>query len=73
MEAVPYCRFFLGNLKEIILNLFNKRKVTLKQRLHFLISLKEHTWWENNFITATKSLKKPPIDATIYTGVSLDD
>ena len=33
---------------------------------------KEITWWENNIMTATKSLKKVPIDTTIYTVASLD-
>ena len=43
-------------------------KITLSD-----LSEKELTWWENNIMTATKSLKKLPIDATIYTDASLDD
>ena len=41
MEAVLYGRLFIGNLEEIKLNLLNRTKVILKQRLHFKISPKK--------------------------------
>ena len=43
MEAVPYGRVFMGNLKGIKLNLFNRTKVILKQILHFQISPKKNS------------------------------
>ena len=33
---------------------------------------KQLIWWENSIMTATKSLKKLPIDTTIYTDASFD-
>ena len=72
MEAVLLEDFFIGNLKGIKLSLINRTKIILKQILHFQISKKELTWWENNIMTATKSLKKLPIDTTIYTDANLD-
>ena len=36
------------------------------------LSKKEVTWWEINVMTATKILKKLPIDTTIYTDASLE-
>ena len=41
METVPYRRLFYWQLGKIKLNLFNRTKVTLKQRLHFYISPKK--------------------------------
>ena len=38
MEAVPYGRLFYRQLERTKLNLFNKTKEILKQRLHFQIS-----------------------------------
>ena len=36
------------------------------------LSKKELTWWENNIMTAIKSLQKVPIDKIIYTDASLE-
>ena len=41
MEATE--DIFIGNLKEIKLNLVNRTKVILKQRLHFQISPKKNS------------------------------
>ena len=35
--------FFIGNLKGVKLNFFNRTKVILKQRLHFQISPKKNS------------------------------
>ena len=73
MEAVPYRRLFYRQLKgEKIKSLQQNQgnfeaKITLPD-----ISQKELTWWENNIMTATKSLKKLPIDTKIYTHASLN-
>ena len=40
MEAISEY-FFIGNLKEIILNLFNSARAILKERLHLHISQKK--------------------------------
>ena len=41
MEAVPYGRLFYRQLERTKLNLFNKTKEILKERLHFQISPKK--------------------------------
>ena len=41
MEAVNYGRLFIGNLKEIKLNLFCRTRANLKQILHLNVSLKK--------------------------------
>ena len=64
--------FFIGNLKNQIKSLQqNKGDFEAKIALSDL-STKELTWSENNIITATKTLKKLPIDTAIYTDANLD-
>ena len=43
METVPTEDFFIGNLKEVKLNLFNRAKVILRLRLNFQISPKKNS------------------------------
>ena len=68
MEAVPYGKLFYRQLER---EKINKGNFEAKTALSDL-SKKELTWWENNIMTATKSLKKLPIDTIIYTDASLD-
>ena len=72
-EAVLYERHFYrpperDKIKSLQQNKGNfEAKITLSD-----LSKKELTWWENNIMTATKSLKKLPIDTTINTDASLN-
>ena len=73
MEAVPQGRLFYRQrerekIKSLQQNIGNfEAKITLSD-----LSKKKLTWWKNNIMTATKSLKKLLVDATIYTDASLD-
>ena len=59
LEALSYGRLFIGNLKKIKLNLFNRTKIIWKERLQLHVSLKrELTRLENYIMTATKSQKR---------------
>ena len=72
MEAVSHGRLFYRQLerdkiKSLQQNKGNfEAKITLSEH-----SKKELTWWENNIMTAAKSLKMLPIDTTIYTDAIL--
>ena len=64
--------FFIGNLKKIKLNLYNKTKVFPAKITVLDFSKKELPWCQNNIMTATESLKKVSIDTTMYTDPSFD-
>ena len=73
MEAVPYGRLFYRQLERDKIKSLQQNKGNFEAKITLSdLSKKELTWWENNIMTATKSLKKLPIDTTIYTDASLD-
>ena len=73
MEAVPYGRLFYRQLEREKIKSLQQNKGNFEAKITLSdLSKKELTWWENNIMTATKSLKKLPIDTTIYTDASLD-
>ena len=73
MEAVPYGRLFYRQLEREKIKSLQQNKGNFEAKITLSdLSKKGLTWWENNFMTATKSLKKLPIDTTIYTDASLD-
>ena len=73
MEAVPYGRLFYRQLERDKIKSLQQNKGNFEAKITLSdLSKKGLTWWENNFMTATKSLKKLPIDTTIYTDASLD-
>ena len=73
MEAVPYRRLFYRQLEREKIKSLQQNKGNFEAKITLSdLSKKELTWWENNIMTATKSLKKLPIDTTIYTDASLD-
>ena len=72
MEAVPYGRLFYRQLEREKIKSLQQNKGNFEAKITLSdLSKKELTWRENN-MTATKSLKKLPIDTTIYTDASLD-
>ena len=73
MEAVPYRKLFYRQLERDKIKSLQQNKGNFEAKITLSdLSKKGLTWWENNFMTATKSLKKLPIDTTIYTDASLD-
>ena len=73
MEAVPYRRRFYRQLERDKIKSLQQNKDNFEAKIKLSdLSRKGLTWWENNIMTATKSLKKLPIDTTIYTDASLD-
>ena len=73
MEAVLYGRLFYRQLERDKIKSLQQNKGNFEAKITLSdLSKKELTWWENNIMTATKSLKKLPIDTTIYTDASLD-
>ena len=73
MEAVPYGRLFYRQLERDKTKSLQQNKGSFEVKITLSdFSEKELTWWENNIMTATKKLKKLPIDKTIYTDASLD-
>ena len=73
MEVVPYRRLFYRQLEGEKIKSLQQNKGNFEGKVTVSdLSKKKLTWWENNIMTATKSLKKLPIDTTIYTDASLD-
>ena len=73
MEAVPYRRLFYRQLEREKIKSLQQNKGNFEAKITLSdLSKKELTWWENNIMTANNSLKKLPIDTTIYTDASLD-
>ena len=73
MEAVPYRRLFYRQLEREKIKSLQQNKGNFEAKITLSdLSKKELTWWENNIMTATKSLKKLPIDTKIYTHASLN-
>ena len=73
MEVVPYGRLFNRQLERDKNKSLQQNKGNFEANITLSdLSKKELTWWENNIMTATKSLKKPSIDTTIYTDASLE-
>ena len=73
MEAVPYGRRFYRQLERDKIKSLQQNKGNFEAKITLSdLSKKELTWWENNIMTAAKSLKKLPIDTTIYTDPNLD-
>ena len=73
MEAVLCGRLFYRQLERDKIKSHYQNKDNFEANVTLSdLSKKELTWWENNIMTATKSLKKLPIDTTIYTDASLD-
>ena len=72
MEAVLYGRLFYRQLERDKIKSHQQNKDNFEANITLSdLSKKELTWWENNIITATKSLKKLPIDTSRYTDASL--
>ena len=73
MEAVPNRKPFYRQLEREKIKSLQQNKGNFEAKIALSdLSKKELTWWENNIMAAIKSLKKWPIDTTIYTNASLD-
>ena len=73
VETVPYRRLFYRQLERNKIKSLQQNKGNFEAKIKLSdFSKRELTWWENNIITATKSLKKLLIDTTIYTDASLE-
>ena len=65
MEAVPYGKLFYRQLEREKIKSLQQNKGNFEAKIALShLSKKELTWRENNIMTATKSLKKLPIDTT---------
>ena len=73
MEAIPYGKLFYRQFERDKIKSLQQNKGNLGAKITLSdLSKRELTWWENNIVTATKSLKKLLIDTAIYTDASLD-
>ena len=73
MEAVPYGRLFYRQLEREKIKSLQQNKGNFEAKITLSdFSKKELTCCENSIMTATKILKKLPIDTTICTDASLD-
>ena len=68
MEAVSYGKLFYRQLERDKIISLQQNKGNFEEKSDLF--KKELTWWENNIMAATKSVKKLPIDTTIYTDAS---
>ena len=73
MEAVPYGKRFYRKLERDKIKSLQQNKGNFGAKITLSdLSKRELTWWENNIVTATKSLKKLLTDTAIYTDAKLD-
>ena len=73
MEAVHYGRLFYKQLERDKIKSLQQNKSNFKAKIVLSdLSKKELTWWKNNIMTASKSLKKLPVDTKISTDASLE-
>ena len=73
MEAVPYGRLCYRQLERDQVKSLQQNKGSIEAKITLSdLSKNELTWRENNIMTATKNLKKLPIDTIMYTDASLE-
>ena len=73
MKAVHYGRLFYKQLERDKIKSLQQNKGNFKAKIVLSdLSKKELTWWKNNIMTASKSLKKLPVDTKICTDASLE-
>ena len=73
LEAALYGRLFYRQLERDKIKSLQQNKGNFEANITLSdLSKKELTWWENNIMTAIKSLKKLAIDTTINTDANLD-
>ena len=71
--SCPLRKTFYGQLERDKIKSVQQNKGNFEANITLSdLSKKELTCWENKIITATKSLKRLPIDTTIYTDASLE-
>ena len=73
MEATPYERIFYRQLEKDKIKSLQQNKGNFEAKITLSgLSKNKVTCWENDIMTATKSLKMPPIDTTICNDANFD-